>query len=285
MLPRLTSLRAFAAAAVLIFHLAAWGVVGSLDGPARLGYAGVSFFFVLSGFVLAWGTRPGLPAHTFYRRRFARVWPSHAVALALAAVLPVVSVARSWEAALPNALLLHAWSTDPRITYGMNGVSWSLSCEAFFYASFPPAVPVLRRLGGRARWALATAALVLAVAAAVVGHGYAFASPRALRGIPPGGGGRPGGARRPATSAGGSTWLTSRPAIFTGEASFAFYLVHEMAIVNMRGHVPGGVAGAALITLVAAAAAATLHLFVERPCNKLLRDRARSIALAPPHVA
>ncbi|MFI5531876.1 hypothetical protein ACIA8O_25425 [Kitasatospora sp. NPDC051853] len=33
---------------------------------------GVTFFFVLFGFVSAWSWLPGTPVGTFYRRRFAR---------------------------------------------------------------------------------------------------------------------------------------------------------------------------------------------------------------------
>lgn len=165
-LPRLTSLRLFAAAVVVVFHLDQWGVASLPASLSALGYVGVSFFFVLSGFVLAWGTDPALPAGRFYRNRFARVWPSHAVMVGVAAVVPVVPVGRSWESAVPNLLLVQSWSTDPEVVFGMNGVAWSLSCEAFFYALFPLTVLVLRRVPGAVRWVLPLAALVVA---AVVG--------------------------------------------------------------------------------------------------------------------
>ena len=38
--------------------------------------AGVSFFFVLSGFVLAWCHRSEDSPRSFYRRRFARIYPT-----------------------------------------------------------------------------------------------------------------------------------------------------------------------------------------------------------------
>ena len=53
LLPRLTSLRAFAALAVFVFHLHAEDVASLPWGIARIGGTGVAFFFVLSGFVLA----------------------------------------------------------------------------------------------------------------------------------------------------------------------------------------------------------------------------------------
>src|SRR5947209_4696914 len=68
---RLTSLRAFAALAVFGFHTGTdlgWWPGRHLLG---LGYAGVTFFFVLSGFVLTWATSPTTPART--ERHYARL--------------------------------------------------------------------------------------------------------------------------------------------------------------------------------------------------------------------
>ena len=178
MLPRLTSLRIFGALAVFVFHIGTWRVAPLPEASYTLGYVGVAFFFVLSGFVLAWGTRPGLPAGTFWRRRFARVWPSHAVMLVVAAVVPVVAVERSVPAAAANVVLVQSWFVhDPGIVFGMNGPSWSLSCEAFFYAAFPLTVVVLRRLPRRAQWTLAVVALVCSALAALVIHRAAFPLP------------------------------------------------------------------------------------------------------------
>ena len=59
----------------------------------------------------------------------------------------------------------------------MNAVSWSLSCEAFFYACFPIMVLVLRRLPAPSRWALAGVALVLALAAGLLQPYWAFHLP------------------------------------------------------------------------------------------------------------
>lgn len=79
--PRLDSLtgaRFVAALAVFLFHAGgifpAEGVFGkALAFISRDGGIGVDFFFVLSGFVLAWSWRPGSSVKAFYRRRFARL--------------------------------------------------------------------------------------------------------------------------------------------------------------------------------------------------------------------
>lgn len=134
------------------------------------GSTGVSFFYILSGFVLTWSTKPGGNPFSFWRRRFARIYPVHLVCALIALALGtwVVSDMRTtplqWQ---HNLLLLHAWypgnwlSGDP--------VSWSLSDEAFFYAVFPLLGLVVHRL--TARWAYALAA-VAALVVMVLPYAY-----------------------------------------------------------------------------------------------------------------
>ena len=138
--------RFFAALVVVGVHLAP---LVPHDGTAHVlgrGGVGVSFFFVLSGFVLAWSTREGDTPGRFYRRRFARVWPLHAVTWAVA----VVAVGVVDRGGVPTggqllALpLLQSWVPDSDVYFAANGVAWSLSCEAFFYALFPLAIVLLR---------------------------------------------------------------------------------------------------------------------------------------------
>ncbi|MFD0395708.1 acyltransferase family protein [Streptomyces nogalater] len=128
------------------------------------GATGVSFFFVLSGFVLTWSARPRDRALAFWRRRIARVYPVHLVTLVMALVMAGTLTHRALPApdqALANALLLHSWWHPWWQT--LNPVSWSLACEAFFYAAFPLLILLLRRLG-----ACGTTALGGLSAAAVV---------------------------------------------------------------------------------------------------------------------
>jgi peptidoglycan/LPS O-acetylase OafA/YrhL len=163
-LPSLTSLRALAALAVFVFHLQMFGVV-ELPG-ADLGSLGVTFFFALSGFVLAWGSGPTLDRVGFLVNRVARIYPAHLAALLLVVPgkLAVGSEALGPEIVVPNLLLLQGWVPDPLVAFGLNGVSWSLSCEMFFYLAFPIVVPLV------ARWTtLARVGAALAVLAAPVG--------------------------------------------------------------------------------------------------------------------
>lgn len=326
-LPRLTSLRLFGALAVFGYHAQAWGL-GYFFGVPAAGYTGVAFFFVLSGFVLTWGTGAATPARTFYRRRFARVWPSHVVMLIVAGLVPVVAFARSWPAAVANVFLVQGWFVDDRgIQLGMNGVSWSLSAEAFFYLCFPATLWLLRKAAPRIRAAVVAAALLAEFLFTLVFPTEAYNLPLArfpefLLGVVAGlafqAGWRPTISHRSAlvlvilgvalaphlplytadsllapvflyailAAAGRDTegrpgWLRHRVLVFAGEASFAFYLVHQLVIVNLLHvsadpHIDLGVC-----FLVSVVAALALHLVVERPSNRLLRGASRSVALQP----
>lgn len=74
----LTTLRFFAALHVVLFHMKVIGIL--TDGPwwyqnfAGIGYVGVNFFFVLSGFILVYTyAGPSLSVWRFWQARFARV--------------------------------------------------------------------------------------------------------------------------------------------------------------------------------------------------------------------
>ena len=181
-LPALTSLRFFAAMYVVVHHLINIGLLYSQGADAdrtatwylawgTQGHVGVTFFFVLSGFILAWcyhhvfatvdvdrmrGTR-----NRFWFARFARVWPLHAAMFAVMVPIVLVGVgsargllSSAWQG-VANLLLLHAWipyGGPDGVSQTFNAPSWTLSCEAFFYLIFPAvSVLVLRRL----RWGIA----------------------------------------------------------------------------------------------------------------------------------
>jgi len=92
---------------------------------------GVSFFFVLSGFVLTWAYDPTMSVRGFYLRRFARIYPLHAVTWLVAFLVVDPELAGKARRAL---LLVQVWSGKQTDAFAMNSVSWSLGCEAFFYA-------------------------------------------------------------------------------------------------------------------------------------------------------
>ena len=132
----LTGLRWFAALAVFVSHAHLIGEHG-----VALGSAGVSFFFVLSGFVLVWSSPPGDTAARFYRRRLARVYPLYVVTTTAVLILIAVGVLRtrwpSTDAFGSNLLLLQEWFPTPPTSYAPNPPAWTLSVEVLFYAVFP----------------------------------------------------------------------------------------------------------------------------------------------------
>ncbi|MCA0337815.1 MAG: acyltransferase [Actinobacteria bacterium] len=181
-LPRLTSLRAFAALVVFMYHLNRDTSMGVGGITFLHGYVGVAFFFVLSGFVLTWSTSHSTAPSTFWWRRFARVYPSHFVMLLVALAVPVLAHPVTKPAVLANVMLVQSWFPQWDIAFGLNAVSWSLSCEAFFYLLTPF---ILRWTGHRRTRIVATVLLLwsstMAVTAMVmVAHGldiYAFTNP------------------------------------------------------------------------------------------------------------
>ncbi|MFF4582801.1 acyltransferase family protein [Streptomyces sp. NPDC001373] len=170
-LPSLTGLRWTAALMVFFYHLDLVEYIGGRAGSTirfafGAGNTGVSFFFVLSGFVLAWSTAStptGRGIVRFWRRRFARVYPLH-LATALGALALAYTLAPgtkpSVRSLLANLFLVQAWVPDVHFYGGVNPVSWSLACEAFFYLTFPLLVWPLRRLGWRASMVAAAACTI-----------------------------------------------------------------------------------------------------------------------------
>src|SRR4051794_30823970 len=85
----LTSLRFFAAFAIVLYHIPVT-LPKLYNGNAFLlfGY-GVDFFFVLSGYVLGvtYGYREQFDTADYFRRRFARIYPVYLLTTAAWAVL------------------------------------------------------------------------------------------------------------------------------------------------------------------------------------------------------
>ncbi|MEK8106860.1 acyltransferase [Micromonospora sp. M12] len=136
-----------------------------VDALFTLGLSGVQFFFILSGFVLVWSARPGDSRLTFWRRRIAKIYPNHLVLFGATLLVawwfadPVLPAA-----ALENVLLLQAWDPRPGWFYSINTVSWSLSCEFFFYLCLPLVLPLLRRARPKLLWVLIVALPLLILA-------------------------------------------------------------------------------------------------------------------------
>jgi peptidoglycan/LPS O-acetylase OafA/YrhL len=140
----LTGLRWFAALAVFGYHANQFLALPVVGEAMRLGDAGVTFFYVLSGFVLTWSFSPRVTITTFWWRRFARIWPMLALSMPIAWFCFSQQWRESWLPTLFGLSLVESW-LRPAAAFVGNPVSWSVSCEAFFYLMFPFLIrPVLR---------------------------------------------------------------------------------------------------------------------------------------------
>jgi len=182
-LPALTSLRFLAAFHVALFHM---NEIGVLQGPpwlkvfAGIGYVGVSFFFVLSGFILVY-TYAGrnIVLRDFWQTRFARIYPAYLFALLLTSPFWIIGALKMHvpffafgerHFALTSALvvlLLQSWVPGAALSW--NAVSWSLSVEALFYLIFPF---VLLRFGKFSRKVLWTTIPVCWLAGLAISGGF-----------------------------------------------------------------------------------------------------------------
>jgi peptidoglycan/LPS O-acetylase OafA/YrhL len=142
-LDQLTSLRFIAALMVVFVHLP--GNFGVTAAPLNLAQ-GVSFFFVLSGFVLTYvypDLRGWAEIRKFWRARGARIWPAYMAAFVVGAWLTHYT----WDlwTLVAHLLMLQAWMPLSAYYFSYNAVAWSVSVELFFYLAFPFLALVLRK--------------------------------------------------------------------------------------------------------------------------------------------
>lgn len=143
----LTSLRFFAAALIVVLHgTQVFGRIRFTDHFAI--FQAVGFFYVLSGFILAY-TYDGIPLtraalSKYAVARAARVLPVHLFTAALAYAF-ILGARGPLHVIATNLVLLQAWIPGFEYSYSLNGVSWSISDEAFFYAMLPLLLIDLRR--------------------------------------------------------------------------------------------------------------------------------------------
>lgn len=174
----LTGMRFVAAMAVVLFHFVHQAFPrGSFPERVLLaGFTSVNFFFVLSGFVLteAYRDEPFTTSRarwSFYRNRFARIYPVYLVALAVGVVGALqgqlisearfyssfglerlVAVALVFPLLWKNAVFIFDWAL------------WSIMVEAVFYAMFPWLLRGLRALAPRMALIVAAMAFVATMA-------------------------------------------------------------------------------------------------------------------------
>lgn len=168
-LPALTGMRIIAALLVFMSHVIYPMTAGDLDPATPYrddaitqnlmwffspgGSIGVSFFFILSGFVITWSYRPGDSVRAYLRRRSVKILPNHVVTWALAMLLFAAAYTPMWG--LPNLLLVNSFSPDSNYWGGANMPAWSLSSEMLFYLLFPLLMIPIGKIRESRLWAWA----------------------------------------------------------------------------------------------------------------------------------
>lgn len=117
-----------------------------------LGQFGVSFFFVLSGFLLTLHYSDHIEKNEFSTRRFVlsrllKFYPLHLVCFLIMAVLDYrVGNGRAWYEALTHVLLIQSWFPSDYIQHWANVPSWFLSDLLFCYLIFKMAYKLICRI-------------------------------------------------------------------------------------------------------------------------------------------
>ena len=116
------------------------------------GFVGVSFFFVLSGFIITYNYQEKLltkttTKRTFWVARIARIYPLHLLTLLIAACIGgyvQYSDTTDWiKHFVASTFLLQPFFPSADYFFSFNSPSWSLGCEQLFYFCFPFVIPFL----------------------------------------------------------------------------------------------------------------------------------------------
>ncbi len=138
---QLTFLRFIAAIAIVIYH---YGLsvapfhCSEISFLFRQANIGVSFFYILSGFVmmLAYAHKSPIDAKQFLWNRFVRIYPVYFLALiGVCLFFFYVQVPISGKDFILSLFCLQAWV--PSAALSINKPGWSISVEVLFYCVFP----------------------------------------------------------------------------------------------------------------------------------------------------
>lgn len=153
-LEQLTFTRYLAALTVVFFHFGqtAYPATNAWLNPViTAGPIAVSYFFVLSGFIMAvayYAPARKNPDFTFnqwkyWLARFARIYPVYLVALVLMIGANLKTDGSDPATVFLSLSMLQAWIPGYAMT--LNSPGWSISVEMFFYLSFPVLMLIIRQ--------------------------------------------------------------------------------------------------------------------------------------------
>lgn len=137
----LTSLRFFAALIVFLHHLQFMTFSGGETSRKIFhyffeGHAGVTFFFILSGFILSKAYEGRMDSTgarcDFMMNRIFRIYPVHLLMLPTCLAI----FGGTTGQVIANLTLTQSMFPDMTMPFSVNPVAWSISNEMFFYVAF-----------------------------------------------------------------------------------------------------------------------------------------------------
>ncbi len=149
----------------------------------EMAYSGVTFFFMLSGFLVTYHRSTLLSVKRFYKRRLLRIFPLHLLVLAAMIVLDLAIMRKfhyGWDLPL-HVALLQSWIPNEQVFYNYRIHSWFLSSLLPCIAATPLLLKIIERVSHKLSWGIAIAACVAIVAINLVAnehwHSYIHVCP------------------------------------------------------------------------------------------------------------
>ena len=153
---------------------------GWLNNLLAHGYVSTSFFFLLSGFILAYlywtpGGELSTTRQRFWWQRFTRIYPAHLIALGVTILLTMPRyfidpnappVALAAASAVATATLTQAWV--PPLVPIWSWPTWALSAVVFLYLIMPWLMRVLAKLSRPQQIALLVASPLISLVPTLV---------------------------------------------------------------------------------------------------------------------
>ncbi len=176
MIKTLNSWRGIFVICIVCFHFA-------MHAFDQMTYAGVTFFFMLSGFLVAYKRNSIDTCKHFYWRRVKRIFPLHWIVLAAMILLDVACMHKfhyGWDLPL-HVLLLQSWVPNEAVFYNYSIHSWFLSSLMFCIIVTPLLLKFFNRVGLKVAWTVVIVACAAVAFIALVTdehwHSYLYVCP------------------------------------------------------------------------------------------------------------
>lgn len=176
MIKTLTSWRGIFALCIVCYHF-------GMHEFDQMTFAGVTFFFMLSGFLVTYRQGAVISLKQFYGHRLMRIFPLHWLALAVMIALDMAIIHKfnyGWD--LPfHVTLLQSWIPQEQVYYNYSIHSWFLSSMLFCVIATPLLLKFFNKVPRTISWAMViaacTTAAVLSLASDEASRNYFYVCP------------------------------------------------------------------------------------------------------------